>query len=247
MGLKDFFGGFSAEAREQKQFDKMVGKLVSRNYQSEDRMFVIEALARMDTPEATAALFRRFDMTSDKKREDVAEKEMLSDLLAAKGIAILPHVQVHNDRSPNITLPLRTLMRVAGDGDVMTELIRILEKEQARLAAFKPEKKLRVLELMQDYPEDERLTASILPGVADFDADVRFETIRLLGQYGDDSAREPLLNRLCDPEEDSRRVTDAIVQALHSRAWKVTDRKDELPELGDAWRIGPKGTVIVAD
>lgn len=247
MGLKDLLGGFSAEARQQKQFDKMVGKLVSRNYQSEDRMFVIEALARMDTPEATAALFRRWDMTSDKQREDVAEKELLGDLLAAKGISILEHIQHHNDRSPNITLPIGVLQRVAGDADVVTELIRILEKEQARLASFKPEKKLRVLELLADYPNDERLTAALLPGVEDFDADVRFETVRMLGKHGNDDAREPLLNRLCNPEEDSRRVIDAIVHALHSRGWKVTDRKEDLPDVGGDWRIGPKGTFIVAD
>ena len=247
MGLKDLFGGFSAAAREQRQFDKMVGKLVSRNYQHEDRMFVIEALAQLDTPQATAALFRRFDMISDKKREDVAEKEYVVDLLAAKGGAILPFVQEHNDRSINITLPMFALMRVVADEVVVTELLRVLSAEQARLAAFKPQKKLRVIGLLADYPEDERLTAALIPSVADFDADVRYESVRLLGQVGDDSARDVLLDRFADPEEDSRRVHDAILEALHARGWKVTDRKDDLGELGEKYRIGPKGSLVVAD
>jgi ribulose bisphosphate carboxylase small subunit len=247
MGLKNLLGSFSAEARAQRAFDKMVSKLVSRNYQHEDRMFVIDALAHMETPQATAALFRRWDMVSDKKREDVAEKEHLADVLAAKGRAMLPHLMVHNDRSVNITRPISMMARVVPDDEVVTELLRILATEQARLAAFKPEKKLRVIDMLADYPEDGRLTDALVASINDFDADVRAESIRLLGTVADASAREPLLDRLCNPEEDSLRVTAAILHALHDKGWKIVDYKDTLPPLGDSWRIGPKGTLIVAD
>lgn len=247
MGLKDLFGGFSAEARAKKQFNKMVSKLVSRNYQHEDRMFVIEQLGNLDTPEATAALFRRWDMVSDKGREDVAEKEFLSEVLVGKGAAMLPFMQQHNDRSLNITWPIRVLKRVVGPEGVVDELMRVLRTEQARLASFKPEKKLRLLELLADYIDDERVAAGILPSLDDFDADVRYEVARLLGQIGDAAARDPLIDRLADPEEDSLRVREAVLDALREGGWKVVDRKDELGELGEKWRIGPKGNLIVAD
>lgn len=247
MGLKDLFGGFSAEARQKKQFDKMVGKLVSRNYQHEDRMFVIEQLGNLDTPAATRALFRRWDMVSDKKREDVAEKEFLTEVLVRKGSAVVPFMQEHNDRSINITWPIRALMRVLAPEGVVDELLRVLAAEQARLASFQPQKKLRVLELLGDYIDDERVAAGILPSVDDFDADVRYETARLLGRIGDPSARDPLIDRLADPEEDSMRVKLAVLEALHAGGWKVIDRKDDLGDLGDKWRVGPKGNLIVAD
>jgi hypothetical protein len=247
MGLKDLFGGFSAEARAKKQFDKAVGKLVSRNYQHEDRMFVIEQLGNLDTPEATAALFRRWDMTSDKGREDIAEKEFLSEVLVGKGIAMVSHLREHNDRSLNITWPIQVLRRVVGPEQVVDELLRVLKTEQDRIASFKPEKKLRLLELIADYRDDERVAGGILPSLDDFDADVRYETARLLGQIGDEVARTPLLDRLADPEEDSLRVKQAVLEALHEAAWKVVDRKDELGDLGDKYRIGPKGNLIVAD
>jgi hypothetical protein len=247
MGIKALFSGFSAEARAQKQFDKMVSKLVSRNYQHEDRMLVIEQLGQMNTPAATAALFRRWDMTSDKKREDVAEKEYLSDVLESKGDTILRHVQHHNDRSVNITWPIQVLKRVVDGETVVTELLRVLSKEQARVASFKPQKKLRLIELLADYPDDPRLPGALIVSLDDFDSDVRYECARLLGEIGDPCAKDPLVDRLGHDEEDSARVRDAIVHALHKGAWKVVDRKDELGELGEGWRIGPKGNLIVAD
>lgn len=247
MGLKDFLAGFGSEARARRQFDKMVTKLVSRNYQHEDRMFVIEQLGQMDTPEATAALFRRWDMAADKQREDVAEKEYLADVLAAKGGSILPFVREHLDRSINITWPIQVLKRVAGPEVVVAELLRVLAHEQARLAAFRPEKKLRIMELLADYIGDPRLVEAVIPSVDDFDADVRTEAARLLGKIGDERAAGPLITRLGHPDEDSVRVRKAVLQALHEGGWKVVDRKDDLGDLGKDWRIGPKGDLIVAD
>jgi len=225
----------------------MVSKLVSRNYQHEDRMFVIEQLGNLDTPEATAALFRRWDMVSDKKREDVAEKEFLTEVLVGKGEAMLPFLRDHNDHSINITWPIQVLKRVVGPEGVVAELIRVLQTEQARLASFKPEKKLRVFELLGDYIDDPAVAGAILPSLSDFDADVRYETARLLGRIGDEAARDPLIDRLADPEEDSMRVKLAVLEALHLGGWKVVDRKEELGDLGEKWRVGPKGTLIVAD
>ena len=85
MAIKDLFSVFSADARKEKAFDKMRSKLVSRNHQHDDRMWCIQQLAEMDTVEGTRALFRRWDMVADKKREDITEKEYLADVLADAG------------------------------------------------------------------------------------------------------------------------------------------------------------------
>ena len=113
MGLMDIF---KAEARKKKAFDKMRGKLVSRNYQHDDRMWCIQQLAEMDTDDATRALFRRWDMVADKKREDTTEKEYLADVLAEKAEGMLPFLREHNDRSVNITWPIQVLRRVVEYG-----------------------------------------------------------------------------------------------------------------------------------
>ena len=126
MGLFDIF---NAEARKQKSFDKMRAKLVSKNMQHDDRMWCIQQLAEMDNEEATRALFRRWDMVSDKKREDLAEKEYLADVLVQKGDSMLPSLREHNDRSVNITWPIQVLRRIATDEEVVDELVRVLDAE----------------------------------------------------------------------------------------------------------------------
>jgi hypothetical protein len=245
MGLLDIF---SADARKQKAFDKMRAKLVSKNMQHDDRMWCIQQLAEMDTEDATRALFRRWDMVSDKGREDIVEKEYLADILVDKGQSMLPYLREHNDRSLNITWPIQVLRRVVDPEQVVDELLRILSVEVGRVASFRPEKKLRSLQLLADYPDDPRLTAAVLPCISDFDPDVRFEAAQLLGQAGSADAREGLLAQLCSPDEDSERVRRALLQAIHDRGFEVVDRKDEIaPQLGDGWRIGPKGTLIIAD
>ena len=154
MPLQKLFGWFDPEERKQRAFDKAVARLVSKNHQHEERMIVIESLADEETAEADAALFRRWDMISDKKREDVAEKEYLAEILVKKGRSILPHLRMHNDRSVNITWPIQVLKRIVDDDAVTEELLRLLMREQQRVAAFKPEKKIRILQMLGEF-EDE--------------------------------------------------------------------------------------------
>ena len=247
MGVRDFLGIFDADKRRQKSFDRLVGKLVSRNHQSEERMAVIEELARMESPEADAALFRRWDMMADKKREDVAEKEYLADVLSAKGAGVVEHIKTHNDRSANVTWPLQVLRRIAGDEAVLDEILRVLAAEQQRLASFKPEKKVRLLQLLADF-EDIRIEEAAIISLSDFDETVRWEATQQLGRLGEEAGCTALLDRLSHEDEDSLRVRRGIITALFERQFKVLNRRDELgPHLGDGFRIGPKGTLIRVD
>lgn len=247
VAVKDLFSLFDSDKRRQKNFDRLVSRLVSRNHQSEDRMAVIEELARMQSPKADAALFRRWDMMADKKREDVAEKEYLADVLSSKGADVVVHIKTHNDRSANVTWPLQVLRRVAGEDAVLDEVLRVLGAEQRRLASFKPEKKTRLLQLLSDF-DDPRIEAAAIVSLADFDAEVRWEASQQLGRIGQDLACTALIDRLSHEDEDSVRVRRGIVSALFARQFKVLGRREDLsPHLGEDYRIGPKGTLVRAN
>ena len=70
----------------------------------------------------------------------------------------------------------------------------------------------------------------------------------LLGEAGSDEARLPMLEQLCSEDEESARVRQALLMAIYQRGFKVVDRKEDLADhLGGSWRVGPKGTLIVAD
>jgi len=241
--LLDFLQGLLDPAkREQRSFEKLVSKLVSKNYQHEDRMLAIETLSEMDTPAATRALFRRWDISADKDREDRAEKEYLADVLVAKGEKMLPALREHNDRSVNVTWPIQVLRRVVSPEEVVTEILRVLEAERARLASFRPEKKVHLIRLLNDQSDD-RICPAVAPLLDDFDETVRYEAAELLGGKGDASFATALIDRLISDEEDSARVKGAILGVLVDNGWRVADRKADLSgHLGD-YVIGHGGAL----
>ncbi len=240
-------GLFDKEVRQQRAFDKLIGQLVSKNRQHEERMAAIENLATMNSDRAHAALFRRWDMQADKGREDVAEKQYLAEVLVAKGERILPHLREHNDRSLNITWPIQVLSQISNQGAVVEELLRILTTELERVAAFRPEKKVRAMQLLADY-DDARIIPLARQTLDDFDANVRFEAVQLLQKDNSQQTRDALIDRLNHADEDSGRIRDSIVAALAEGEFKVTDRKADLEaHLGAQWRIGPKSTLVSAD
>jgi HEAT repeat protein len=233
---------FDPAKRERRSFEKLVGKLVSKNYQHEDRMLAIETLSEMDTPQATTALFRRWDMSADKDREDRAEKEYLAQVLVAKGERMLPMLRKHLDRSLNVTWPLQVMRQVSDEYDVVTEILRVLAAESARLASFKPEKKVHLIRALWDQ-NDERTGLAVVPLLDDFDETVRYEAAGLIGRKGDASFVEPLVNRIAHEDEDSARVRGAILEVLVEAGWRVSDHKDKLAgHLGD-YIIGHAGAL----
>lgn len=233
---------FDPAKRERRSFEKLMGKLVSKNYQHEDRMMAIETLSEMDTPKATAALFRRWDMSADKDREDRTEKEYLAQVLVAKGEAMLPMLRKHNDRSLNVTWPIQVMRQVADEYDVVTEILRVLATESARLASFKPEKKVHLIRLLRDHT-DERSCEAVAPLLNDFDETVRYEAVGLIGAKGDASLVATLIARLVSEDEDSARIRGAIIEVLVSNGWRVSDHKEALAgHLGD-YVIGHAGAL----
>ena len=245
MGLKDVFEGlFDKKVRDQRAFDKIVSQLVSKNRQHEERMQCIEALATMNSLRANTALFRRWDMQADKSREDLAEKQYLSEVLIAKGDTILPCLREHNERSINITWPIQVMMQVTDSGAVVEELLRILAIEMKRVASFKPEKKVRAMQLLADF-EDERIEPLALLALHDFDPNVRFEAVQLLAKSQGREVRDALIDRLNHEDEDSGRIRDSILALLVDGKYQVTDRKADLEaHMGSQWRIGPKNNLV---
>ena len=235
---------FDPAARAQRSFDKLTAKLVSKNYQHEDRMAALQALAEMDTPAAIAALFRRWDSVAEKDREDRSEKEYLAEILVEKGPRMLEALRGHNERSVNVTWPIRVLRRVVGETEVVDELLRVLALEGGRLASFKPSKKVHLLRLLADH-RDPRIPAAVTPFLGDFDEGVRHDAAELLGRHGDVETDAALVARLLHPEEDSARVQGAIVVALALRGWTADDRREAVAaRLTMGWKLDAAGHLV---
>jgi len=237
-------GLFDSEVRERRAFEKLATRLVSKNQQHEDRMLALENLSELDSEEANVALFRRWDITAEKEREDRAEKEYLAKILVAKGPKMFAALRLHNDRSVNVTWPIQVLRDVVEQEAVTTEILRVLANEGAKPASFKPEKKVTLLRLLQDQ-DDPRISDAAVGFLEDFDESVRSECAQLLSIKGNDAAREALIARLSHPDEDSARVRGAILGALAKRGWDVSAHAKALkPHLGELWTIGEGGALV---
>jgi HEAT repeat protein len=216
---------FDGDQRKQKNLEKLANRLVSRSQQHEDRMAAIDELSQMRTPEATSALFRRYDVQSDKERDDRREKEYLADVLVAMGEEMLPQLREHMARSTQVVLPAGVLARVVGPERVVDELIPILEAELERLAAFKPEKKARLIQVLGEY-DDPRISPLMERALADFDETVRFEAAQGLSRREAAVSGPALMARLLGGHEESNRVRGAILAALAVLAFPLVGDLD---------------------
>ncbi|GEM_PF-1663669 len=218
LAITDAINPFDSEGRRQRSFDRLVTKVVSKNMQHEDRMFAIQTLCDMDTDESLSAVFRRWDLKADKDREDRAEKEFLAEILTSKGSRVLPFISAHLDRSLNVTWPLQVMRRVAESEAVVTEILRVLEKEGAGVS-FHPLKKVHLLQLLEEF-DDARITDAGIPFLDDDDETVRFAAANTLGVRGDDRSGSAVLLRLVG--EESNRVKSALLGALADRGWATS-------------------------
>lgn len=237
-------GLFDGETRAKKSLQKQIQKLLSKSHQHEDRLAAIDAMVTARTPEALAALFRRYDMQADKEREDRAEKDYLAQVLAGLGEEAIPAFRDHLERSPNLVLPAQAMRPILGDENLVGELVRVLVAEIARIAAFKPERKVRLIQILSEF-DDARILPAVRPALADFDESVRFEAAALLGRRGEDDDRHALIQRLLDPVEDSARVKGGILTALAARRWPIeAERAPKGRNLAPGWSLDEGGVPV---
>ena len=163
-------------------------------------------------------------------------------MLVAKGQAMLPALRNHMERSLNVTWPIQVMRRVVDGDEVVTEILRVLGIEAARLASFKPEKKVHLIRLLSDH-QDDRICPAIVPLLQDFDETVRYEAAELLGAKGDASHVDPLIDRLISEDEDSARVRGAILEVLVASGWRVADRKSDLTGHLGEYVVGHAGVL----
>ena len=243
LALADAVNPFDSDGRRERSFGRLVTKVVSKNMQHEDRMYAIQALCEMDSDESLSAVFRRWDIKADKEREDRAEKEFLADLLAEKGDRVIPFISQHLDRSPNVTWPLQVMRRVSASDVVVTEIIRVLEKEGAGVS-FQATKKVHLLQLLEEF-EDERIAEASTPFLADDDESVRFAAANTIARKGVESDASLLVARLVSSSEDSARVKAAILGGLADRGWAPTGQPIDAVRKAaagvDGFAVTPKG------
>lgn len=238
MALKDLL---SSEGRLKFRTARLTKTLLERYAQSEARMEAAEKLKSIGTPQAIFSLARRFSATSENLGIDQDEKLYVRDMLIAFGDRAIEPLTKYVRSYDQVTWAIQALERLQPTEEVVRFLFEILhEGDPVYIRGEKATQILRALEGL----EDPTVVDGVIPCLKSPDDTVRFAAVECLEGKADSRAREPLLETLVHPEEDSARVRTRIAEALERLGWDVKGFRKKVEDvLPEGFRVTSKGRV----
>lgn len=254
MGLFDFMkkksgpppaeGKVEAKVAEKKaSVDRRVagpGRVVAdKRAQTYDRMEALQQLADMKTPDAAAALLRRFTFVIDPSITDSEEKELAFQGIIAAGKECVPAVVDFcltggraGAKAEQLTWPIKILHELLEDDEYQQELIDLLghfDTEYERNV----EPKIQVIQALEEVHAEE-VREAVAPFLEDVNETVRFHAVQTtFAQNNVESL--PALVKLLEAEE-SVRVKNKVAEGLLFRGWVIP------PDLREATRAAFRDT-----
>lgn len=239
MNLKDFL---TTEGRLKFRIQRNTKKLLERYAQHEVRMEAADKLQEIATPEAIYALARRFSATSENLGIDQEEKKRVQDVLVGFGEKAVEPLKRYIKNHDQVTWAVDALKRLVPEEQLISFLLEILRAgDPVYIRGEKANQILRGLE----HVDHADVVPGVIPCLQSPDDTVRFVAVECLAAYGDERAREPLLEALVNPDEDSARVKTRIGEALEKLDWDVKGyRKKVEAVLPPPFRVSSKGRVV---
>jgi DNA-dependent RNA polymerase auxiliary subunit epsilon len=220
------------------------GKIAGdKRAQTYDRMEAIQLLADMKTPDAAAALLKRFTFVIDPSITDSEEKDVAFQGVVAAGKDVVPAVAEFCLKAETLTWPLKILRELLEDEEYQVELIELLggfDTEYARNV----EPKVQLLQALEEVVSED-VREAVAPFLEDVNETVRFHAVQVT--FAQNNAESlPALVKLLENEE-SVRVKNKVAEGLAFRGWVVADdlREATARALRDTsgFRIGTDGKV----
>lgn len=239
MNVKDLL---TSEGRLRFRIERNTKKLLERYAQHDVRMEGADKLREIGTPEAIFGLARRFSATAENLGVDQEEKKYIQDVLVALGDKAVEPLKRYIRGYDQVTWSIDALKRLLPKEKLIAFLFEVLkEGDPVFIRGEKANQILRALETVNDPS----VVPGVIPCLKSADDTVRFAAVECLAAYGDESAREPLLEALTNPDEDSARVKIRIGETLEKLDWDVKGyRKKVEAALPEPFRVTSKGRVV---
>jgi HEAT repeat protein len=239
MAWKDLL---SSEGREKFRVARNTKKLLERYAQHEMRMEAADKLRAIGTEEAIYGLARRFSATSENLGIDQEEKKEIQRVLVDFGEPAVAPLKRYIKNYDKVTWAIDALEQIVARKDLIPFLFEILGDGDP--VHIRGEKATQVLKALEDL-EEPSVVVGVIPCLESPDDTVRFAATECLEAYGDEQAREPLLETLVNPNEDSVRVKTRIAEAFVKLGWAVKGyRKKVESALPESYRVNSKGLVV---
>ena len=239
MSLRDLL---TREGRARWSLERRIAKATNKWMQSVDRMSALEQLKADGSDQAIFGLLRRFGVVSDKSIEDEQEKEWVFEALIDLGERTVPPLRRTLIGTASLAWPLRLADRILEREQLWAILQEILAGTEPGYERD-PTRKVQLIAFLGDW-RDKRATVCVTPYLEDMDETVRFAAVDALMRLRDETAREPLLARLVDEREESRRIKMRICEALADLGWTVHGFRGQVEKvLPDAFMLDREGHV----
>jgi len=239
MTLKDFL---TSEGRLKLRVQWNTKKLNQRYAQHEARMEAADKLQEIATPEAIYGLARRFSATSENLGIDQEEKKHVQNVLVGFGEKAVEPLKRYIKNHDQVTWSIDALKELLPKERLIPFLLQILRGGDP--IYIRGEKANQILKALEHLGDPEAVPG-VIPCLQSPDDTVRFVAVECLAAYGDERAREPLLEALVSPDEDSARVKTRIGEALEKADWDVKGyRKKVEAVLPPPFRVSSKGRVV---
>jgi HEAT repeat protein len=182
------------------------------------RIAAMERLASWKTPEAAAALLRRFTTQTPQEGMDLEEKQYAVQLLSEMGTVAVEPIMNFIRSEPDVTFPVQALKRILPAEAFCESLIKLLEGLASGYTRWPEAKTVLIRHIPEDaYPE---VSDTVHRFLDDEDDDVCIAAIDYLVRVGDDTEREKLLQLFFDAESRPR-VRGRILDHFLENEWPV--------------------------
>jgi HEAT repeat protein len=205
------------------------------------RVAAMERLASWRTPEAAAALLRRFTVQTPQASMDLEEKQYAVKLLGQMGTVAIDPILAYVKVEPDVTFPVKALKQILPPEEFHKSLTNVLTGLSIGYTRW-PEAKAVLIENLPDdaFPE---VVDTVTRFLEDEDDDVCIAAIDYLARNGDETIREKLLQVFLEAEARPR-VRGRILDHFYEREWPVKGYRKKMEEaISLPFYLTSKGTV----
>jgi len=195
---------------------RVVADKLAQNY---DRMEAIEALSRVHTGEAAAALLKRFSFAIEPSITDQEEKEVAFHGVVACGEEAIEPVLQFCEKAESLTWPLKILKEILPPDRYVEEIVDLLDAHDTDWSR-NVDPKVHLIRALEGQKNDE-VKEVLVRFLEDVSEPVRFQTTISLFSLEDPALLPKILERIA--EEESMRLVVKVAECLELRGWEVPE------------------------
>jgi len=224
-----------------RQIQRALKQITQVHGEAATRVGAMERLASWRTPEAAAALLRRFTVQTPQASMDLEEKQYAVRLLVQMGTAAVQPILNYLHVEPDVTYPVRALREILPPEEFHKCLTDVLTSLSGGYTRW-PEAKAVFIDHLSDdaFP---LVAETVIRSLDDEDDDVCIAAIDYLSRKGDESIREKLIQVFLEAEARPR-VRGRILDHFCEMEWPVKGYRKKLEEaIALPFYLTSKGTV----